>query len=314
MSTGSGQPRRGQRPRPRRPAWEEKPTPLGRFGKGTVLTLLVLIVLFPLWSIVVTSLASRKTIDDAGGMVVVPRELDVSAYLTIFDGGQISRAVWFSVVLTAVGTAFSLGLTVLAAYGLSRPGSVAHRPLLFLFLLTFLIYPGLVPSYLVVTGLGLKDSMWALILPSAVSAFNLVIVRQFFMNVPSELIDSARIDGAGDWLVLLRIVLPLSRAVVAVVGLFYAVGYWNTYFNAVLYIDTVEKWPIQRVLQSYILAGQSPSVTGNSPINIPGTTAFPPTLAVKMAVVIVTVVPAVIVYPFVQRHFTKGVITGAVKG
>lgn len=279
-----------------------------------MLTLLVLVVLFPLWSIVVTSLASRKTIDDAGGMVVVPREFDVSAYLTIFDGGQISRAVWFSVVLTAVGTAFSLGLTVLAAYGLSRPGSVAHRPLLFLFLLTFLIYPGLVPSYLVVTGLGLKDSMWALILPSAVSAFNLVIIRQFFMNVPSELIDSARIDGAGEWRVLLRIVLPLSRAVVAVVGLFYAVGYWNTYFNAVLYIDTVEKWPIQRVLQSYILAGQSPSVTGNSPINIPGTTAFPPTLAVKMAVVIVTVVPAVIVYPFVQRHFTKGVITGAVKG
>jgi putative aldouronate transport system permease protein len=303
-----------RRRRSARPAWEEKPHPVGQVGKGIVLTLLVLAVLFPMWCVVVTSLASRSTIDEAGGMVVVPREFDVSAYLTIFDGGQISDAVVFSTILTVVGTVVSLSLTVLAAYGLSRPNSVAHRPLLFLFLLTFLIYPGLVPSYLVVTGLGLKDSMWALILPTAISAFNLVVIRAFFMNVPGELIDSARMDGAGEWRILWRIVLPLSKAVVAVVGLFYAVGYWNAYFNAVLYIDSVDKWPIQRVLQSYILAGQSPSVTGNVPIDIPGTTAYPPTLAVKMAVVIVTVLPAVIVYPFVQRHFTKGVITGAVKG
>jgi putative aldouronate transport system permease protein len=300
-------------PRERRPAWAEKPTPYGQFGKGLVLTALVLAVVFPLWSVVVTSLASRATINATGGMVVVPKEFDPSAYFTIFSGGQITRAVWISTLVTAGGTAVSLVLTVLAAYGLSRPGSVGHRPLLFLFLLTFLIYPGLVPSYLVVTGLGLKDSLWALILPTAISAFNLVVIRAFFMNVPSELIDSARMDGAGEWYILTRIVLPLSKAVVAVVGLFYAVGYWNAYFNSVLFIDTTDKWPIQRVLQSYILAGQSPSVTG-SPINIPGVTAYPPTLAVKMAVVVITVVPAVIVYPFVQRHFAKGVITGAVKG
>src|SRR6185503_15318940 len=116
-----------------------------------------------------------------------------------------------------VGTAWSLSLTVLAAYGLSRPGSVGHRGLLFFFLLTFLIFPGLVPSYLVVTGLGLKDSIWSLILPSAISVFNLVVIRAFFMNVPGELLDSARIDGAGELRILWRIVLPLSRAVIAVV-------------------------------------------------------------------------------------------------
>jgi putative aldouronate transport system permease protein len=170
-----------------------------------------------------------------------------------------------------------------------------------------------VPSYLVVTGLGLKNSLWSLILPTAISAFNLVVIRAFFMNVPGELIDSARMDGAGEFRILLRIVLPLSKAVVAVVGLFYAVGYWNVYFNAVLYIDDNDKLPIQRVLQSYILAGQTPHVTGNAP-NLPGINAYPPTLAIKMAVVVVTVIPAVLVYPFVQRHFTKGVITGAVKG
>lgn len=285
----------------------------GLIAKGVVLAIIVLAVLFPMWSVVVTSLSSRQTINEAGGMVVVPKGFDPSAYITIFSGGQVARAVWVSIIVTAVGTAFSLTLTVLAAYGLSRPGSVGHRPLLFLFLLTFLIYPGLVPSYLVVTGLGLKNTIWALIFAGAISAFNLVVIRAFFMNIPAELIDSARIDGAGEFRILTRIMIPLSKAVIAVIGLFYAVGYWNIYFNALLYIDDNDMWPIQRVLQSYILAGQAPSVTG-APVNLPGITATPPTLAVKMAVVVVTVIPAVIVYPFVQRHFTKGVITGAIKG
>jgi putative aldouronate transport system permease protein len=306
-------PRRPRRDSSARPVWEEPPGPVGQGLKGLVLAALVLAVLFPMWSVLVTSLASRETINDTGGMVVIPREIDLSAYVTIFSGGQVSRAVWVSTMVTVVGTLFSLVLTVLAAYGLSRKDSLAHRPLLFLFLLTFLIYPGMVPSYLVVTGLGLKNSLWALILPTAISVFNLVVIRAFFMNVPSELIDAARIDGAGEFRILWRIMLPLSRAVIAVVGLFYAVGYWNAYFNAVLYIDDNDKWPIQRVLQSYILAGQSPSVTG-TPVNIPGITAYPPTLAVKMAVVVITVLPALIIFPFVQRHFTKGVITGAVKG
>ncbi|MDG4819533.1 carbohydrate ABC transporter permease [Micromonospora carbonacea] len=307
----AGRPRR-RRGSPR-PPWEEPPSPVGLFGKGVVLVVLVAAVLVPLWAVLVTSLASRETIDAAGGMVMVPREFDPSAYITIFNGGQITRAVWISTLITVVGTTVSLVLTVLAAYGLSRPGSVGHRGLLFFFLLTFLIFPGLVPSYLVVTGLGLKDSIWSLILPSAISVFNLVVIRAFFMGVPGELLDSARIDGAGEFRILTRIMLPLSKAVIAVVGLFYAVGYWNAYFNSVLYIDDNDKFPIQRVLQSYILAGQSPNVSGAA-VSLPGITAYPPTLAVKMAVVVVTVVPAIIVYPFVQRHFTKGVITGAVKG
>jgi putative aldouronate transport system permease protein len=273
----------------------------------------VLAVLFPMWSIVVTSLASRATIAQTGGMVVIPREFDISAYVTMLSGGQVTRALGVSLFVTSVGTALSLVLTVLAAYGLSRPGSFGHRALLFYFLFTFLIYPGLVPSYLVVTGLGLKDSLWSLIVPSAVSVFNLVVVRSFFMSIPAELFDSARIDGASEWTVLFRIVLPLSKAVIAVVGLFYAVGYWNAYFNSVLFIDDNDTWPIQRVLQSYILAGQTPRLSG-TPIALPGVNAYPPTLAIKMAVVVVTVLPALVVYPFVQRNFTKGVIVGAVKG
>src|SRR5690606_17762515 len=169
----------------------EKPSALLLFGKGLALSFAVLAVLFPMWSIVVTSFASRETIDLVGGMVVVPREFDPSAYVIILSGGQVSRAVVVSLIVTFLGTVISLFLTVLAAYGLSRPGSLLHRPLLFFFLLTFLIYPGLVPSYLVVTGLGLKDNLLSLILPTAISVFNLVVVRSFFMGIPSELVESA---------------------------------------------------------------------------------------------------------------------------
>jgi putative aldouronate transport system permease protein len=297
-----------------RPVWEEKPSLLGQFGKGTILTLVVLAVVVPLWVVAVTSLSSEDTINAAGGYVFLPRELDPSAYLVIFSGGQISDAILVSTFVAGVGTIISLVVTVLAAYGLSRPGSLAHRPILFYFLLTFLIYPGMIPAYLVVTGLGLKDNLLALILPTAISAFNLVVLRAFFMNIPGELLDSARIDGAGEFRILWRIVLPLSKAVTAVVGLFYAVGYWNAFFNAVLYIDRNDLQPVQRVLQQFILAGQSPTSSGTAVV-VPGLgSAVPPTLAIKMAVVVVTVVPALIIYPFVQRHFTKGVIVGAVKG
>jgi len=295
--------------RPVRPVWDEPPGVAGQVAKGSVLTAVVLVVLVPLWVALVTSLSSRETINAAGGLVLVPRGIDVSAYRIIFSGGQISQALWISMLVTVFGTAVSLLVTIPAAYGLSRPGSVGHRGLLFFFLLTFLVYPGLVPSYLVVTGVGLKDSLWALILPSALNVFNFVVVRAFFQNLPAELLDSARVDGAGEFRILWRIVLPLSKAVVAVVGLFYAVGYWNIWFAALLYIDDNEKFPIQRVLQTFILAGQTPQTSGTAV-----GTALPPTLAIKMAVVVVTVAPIAAVYPFVQRHFTRGVILGAVKG
>ncbi|GAA1606682.1 carbohydrate ABC transporter permease [Catellatospora bangladeshensis] len=299
------------RRRNRRPAWEEPPTVAGQLVKGAVLTGVVLAVLIPVWSILVTSFSSRQAIADAGGMVFRPRDFDLSAYVLIFTRGEVSRAVWNSMFVTVTGTLLALVCTVLAAYGLSRPGSLFHRPLLLFFLITFLIGPGLIPSYVVVTSLGLKDSHWSLILPAAVNAFNLIVVRQFFMGIPGELIDSARIDGAGEWRILTRIVLPLSKAVVAVVGLFYAVGYWNMYFNAVLYLNNSEDHVVQQVLQAYILAGQSPAGIGSPPAL--GFNA-PPSLAVKMAVVVVVLIPIVIVYPFIQRHFTKGVITGALKG
>jgi putative aldouronate transport system permease protein len=298
-----------------RPVWEEQPSWFGRLSKPVVLAIVALLVTFPLYVVVVTSLSTTQAVTRAGGLVVVPRELTIAAYVQLLSGGVVTRALLISTVITFVGTAFSLGLTVLAAYGLSRPGSLLHRPLLFVVLLTFLFGPGIIPSYLIVNALGLIDSYGSLILPTAISAFNLIVMRSFFMGIPGELIDSARIDGAGEFAVLSRIVLPLSKAVVAVIGLFYAVGYWNAFFNAMLYINDNNKWPLQMVLRTYIVQAQvlptgAGGVTSGSGMGL----APAPSLAIKMAIVVIAVVPVLVIYPFIQRHFTKGVIIGAVKG
>jgi putative aldouronate transport system permease protein len=227
----------------------------------------------------------------------------------------VTRAVLVSTFITAAGTALSLAVTTLSAYGLSRPGSLWHRPLLFAVLLTFLFGPGIIPSYLVVKSLGLIDTYASLIIPTAINAFNLVVLRAFFMNIPGELIDSARIDGAGDFTILGRIVLPLSKAALAVIGLFYAVGYWNAFFNAMLYINTTEKWPLQLVLRLYVVNGAAlPSGGSSGPQGSIAGMAPAPALSLKMAIIVIAAVPALLIYPFVQRHFTKGVIVGAIKG
>ncbi|OPG12273.1 carbohydrate ABC transporter permease [Microbispora sp. GKU 823] len=292
--------------------WEEPGSVAGRIGKGGVLALIVLAVLLPLYTIVLTSLSSAETVNRVGGLVLVPDGITFDAYRQIFSDSVVSRAVLVSTGVTVVGTAVSLGVSVLGAYALSRPGTLFHRPILFCVLLMFVFFPGLIPTYLMVASLGLKDTYWSLILPSAVSAFNVVVLRAFFMNIPRELLDSARIDGAGEFRILWRIVLPLSKAVTAVIGLFYAVGYWNAWFNAMLFIDDTRKWPLALILRSYVV-DSNPLPTATVGVNGFGHVA-PPTLAIKMAIVAIAVLPALVIYPFVQRHFTKGVIIGAIKG
>ncbi|GAA5060388.1 putative aldouronate transport system permease protein [Thermocatellispora tengchongensis] len=297
------------------PAWAERPSPAGRAAKAAVLTLIAAAILFPLYMVTLTSLSTQEAVSAAGGLVTRPSpgHLSFAAYRELFAGGVVTRAVLVSLGVTGVGTAISLAVTVLAAYGLSRTGSLLHRPILFLILLTFLFVPGMIPSYLVVSSLGLIDTYWALILPSAVWAFNLVVMRAFFMNIPREIMDSARIDGAGEFRILWRIVLPMSKGVTAVIGLFYAVGYWNAFFNAVLYLNDTSMWPLQLVLRQYVLQGQS-IYAGQSGESIVAGQNLPPSLAVQMAIVVVAMIPVLFIYPFVQKHFTKGVVIGAVKG
>jgi putative aldouronate transport system permease protein len=313
MSTLTARPaRRARRRSKNRPAWEEAPSGLGAAGKSVVLTFVVLVVVFPMYTVLLTSMSTQAETIRAGGLVIVPGDITLNAYKQILSGGVVTRSVLVSIGITVVGTILSTTVSVLAAYGLSRPRSFLHRPILFIFLITMFFGAGLVPTYLLVSALGLVDSYWALILPGAVSAFNVLILRNFFMGIEPDVIDAARIDGAGDWRILASIVMPMSRAAVAVVGLFYAVGYWNAFFNAILYINDNAKWPLQLVLRSYVLQGVNLPGGGTGPVDV--AKGVVTGLPLQMAVMVLAVVPILMVYPFVQRHFTKGVIFGAVKG
>ncbi|ATG53750.1 ABC transporter permease [Brachybacterium ginsengisoli] len=297
----------------RRPAWAEPPSAGERIGKALALAGIVLVVLLPLYTVVLTSLSTDATITAAGGMVLIPGEITSSAYSAILSGGVVTRSILVSIGVTAVGTALSTVVSVLAAYGLSRTSTVLHRPILFLFIITMFFSAGMIPTYLVVSGLGLIDSYLALILPGAVSAFNILILRAFFMGVDTSILEAARIDGAGEFRILARIILPMSTAVIAVIALFYGVGYWNAFFNAMLYLQDSAKWPLQMVLRSYVLEGVELPGSALTPAGV-GSSQPPASLAVKMAIVVFALVPILLVYPFVQRHFTKGVIFGAIKG
>ncbi|MFI8088790.1 carbohydrate ABC transporter permease [Streptomyces sp. NPDC086080] len=294
---------------PPRPVWEEKPSRAGIAGKGLVLLLACLAVLFPLWIVVVTSLSTRRAIDEAGGLVMIPTDITFVAYQELLSGGQVTRATLVSIGITLVGTVFSMTVSVLCAYGLSRSGSLGHRWILMVLLATMFFSAGLIPTYLLVQSLGLTDSYLALILPSAISVFNILVLRGFFMGISQELIDSARIDGAGDLRILWQIVLPLSRAVVAVITLFYAVGYWSAWFNASLYLNDQNMLPLQNVMIQLVQKQEAPVGLGQAI-----KTGQLSGLAVQMAVMVMALLPVAVLSPFVQKHFKKGMLTGAVKG
>ncbi len=292
-----------------RPAWEEEPSRAGLATKGVTLVLVCLGVLFPVWVVIVTSLSSVKTITETGGLVVIPRDITFIAYQELLSGGQVTRAALVSVGVTVVGTLFSMTVSVLCAFGLSRTGSVLHRPILVFLIATMFFGAGLIPTYLVVQGLGLTDTYLSLILPSALNVFNILVLRAFFMSTAQELIESARIDGAGDLRILWQIVMPLSRAVIAVITLFYAVGYWSAWFNASIYISDPDMLPLQNIMQQLVIKQTRP--TGLAQVINTGQLS---PLAIQMAVMVLALVPVAVLSPFVQKHFKQGMLTGAIKG
>jgi len=313
MTSRSARPRRAG-PRllatAERPPWQEPPRASTQGAKSGGIVVILALILFPLYMIVVTSLSTQASINDAGGMVIWPHGLSLTAYQDVVSGGVVGRALLISLGITAVGTAFSMAVTILAAYGLSRAGSLGHRTILWIMMATMFFNGGIIPLFLVVSALGGYDQFWALIAPSAVSVFNIIVMRAFFANTAQDLIESARIDGASDWRILCRIVLPTSKAITAVIALFYAVGYWNSWFNIMLFMPSdSSKWPLQMVLYDYLT--QNSQMVNSAASGFQGSA---PTLALQMAVVTITIIPVLIVYPLVQKHFTKGVLLGAIKG
>ena len=290
---------------------DDNPAMSSRILKTVVLLVCCAVVVIPFLGVISTSIASQAHVTNSGGFVLWPDAFNLDAYKSIFNGGVVQRALVVSVVIAAGGTLISLAGSTMLAYALSRSGSFGQRPMLLIVLFSVLFSPGLIPNYLVVKEFGLLDSLLALILPTAINGFNVIVLRSFFLGIPDSVIDSARIDGAGDFRIFWSIILPLSRAVLAVVGLFYAVGYWNAFFNAMLYINDTAKWPLQLVLRTYVI--NNTELSGG---DLGGASAdqLPPQESIQMAILVVSLVPILIVYPFLQRHFAKGMLTGAVKG
>lgn len=282
-----------------------------RVLKAVFLTVICGLVVVPFVGVLATSLATPEEVIRAGGFVMVPTDgIDLSAYRSIFAGGTVTQALLVSGFITVVGTTIALLLTCTLGWALSRRGTVGNRPLLLLVLISLLFNPGLIPTYLVVQQFGLLDTVWAVIVPVCVSAFNVIVVRAYFAGLPGEIIDSARIDGASEWKLFWHIGLPLSKALVAVIGLFYGVGYWNSFFSALLYINDSSKWPLQMVLRTYVVNGVE---LGGQDLGV-GSEVLPPQTSIQMAILMISIVPILCVYPFIQRHFAKAVLTGAVKG
>ena len=292
-----------------RPPWMEKPSILGQAVKFLFLLVVAVVMIFPFVYVLAVSFSSAKDVL-AGGLILLPQHPSLDAYRALLEGGIVVNALEISVGLVVFGTTAKMIATIALAYGLSKRGVPGSKIVLFMVLGTLLFSPGIIPNYLLVKVLGMINTYQSLILPGLISAFNLVVMRNFFMEIPTELIEAAEIDGANDWQLLWDIFLPLSKAVLAVIVLFYGVDIWNAFFNAVLYLNDASKWPIQLVLRQYVLQGSALASAAQFNPNQPP----PPAQTIQMAIVVLATVPILVVYPFLQKYFTKGVLTGAIKG
>lgn len=271
-----------------------------------------LVVAYPLVYVLSASLSSPQAV--IGGKVwLLPVEPTLRAYQAVFRNKMILAGFANSTLYMVLGTAISLALTVFAAFPLSRRELAGRKALNALFLFTMIFSGGMIPTYLVVKDLGLRNTVWAVVLPSAFSVWNMIITRTYFQtNIPDELYEAAQLDGCSDFRFLRRVVLPLSGPILAVIGLYYAVGLWNGYFNALLYIDSQRLYPLQLVLRDIlVLSNMDMSMMQDfsEMLRKQGLASL-----LKYAVIVVASLPVMLAYPFVQRFFVKGVMVGAMKG
>lgn len=295
--------------KPRRPG-----VPTGRvevFTGSSILlaSIYALLCLIPFWVIISSSLTDESLLN-AQGYSFWPAPFSGEAYEIIFGGSTfVLNAFVASLVITVVGTALALSATSGLAWVISRRESRLSRPLAIMTYIPMLLTAGLVPFYILVTQvLGLRNTWWAVILPFVVSPFLVFVQMQFFREIPQSVIDSARMDGASELRIFFSIVLPLSKPILAVIGLFYAVTYWNEWFTALLFISNKELQPLQQVLQIMIA-----NVSSANAIQ-PTTESTPPIFQLRMALTVITVGPILLAYPFAQRYFVKGLTLGATKG
>lgn len=271
---------------------------------NSILVIIGLICIIPLLYVFSVSLTPFAEVLKSGGFIIIPQHITFDAYKEIFRQASIMRSFWITIELTVIGTSINMVLTILLAYPLSRKNLPGRSFFLLFIVFTMLFSGGMIPTYIVVKDLGLTNTIWSLILPQAVWTFNTLVMKSFFESVPEEMFTSARIDGAGEFTILVRILLPLSVPVIMTVMLFYLVMHWNEFFQAILYISDSRLNPLQVVVRQLL--------TMSNAIDNPD--VMIPTQTLQSAVVIFASLPVIIVYPFIQKYFTKGMMLGAIKG
>ncbi|GAA4850950.1 carbohydrate ABC transporter permease [Paenibacillus vulneris] len=277
----------------------------------TVLVLFALVTFIPFIYIIAGSFETQKELLERG-FILFPTEFTLSSYEYIFSTGTLLKSLGITVYITLAGTLINIFMTCLMAYPLARKDLDYRTPIQMAVIFTMLFSGGMIPTFLVVKQLGMIDTYWSLLIPGAISAFNLIILRNFFQQLPDGLEESAKIDGCNDLGILFRIVIPLSLPAIATFSLFYAVGHWNTFFSAVLYINDAAKWPIQVLLRQIVIMADGGGLGDST--SLASDFVQPPEQSIKMAVIVVSTLPILLVYPFLQKHFAKGVLLGSVKG
>ncbi|WP_042405990.1 carbohydrate ABC transporter permease [Streptacidiphilus carbonis] len=273
-----------------------------------ILTLVVVATLYPLVNIVARSFSGEGYIN-AGQVNLIPRGFNIKTYKAVLHDSTFWTDYGNTVLYTVVGTAISLVLTTCYAYVLSKRNLRGRTFLVGVAVFTMFFSGGLIPNYLLISGLGMRNTIWSLVLPNAISVFNLLVMKSFFEGMPTELEEAAAIDGLSTYGTLLRIVLPLSKAVIATMTLFYAVSFWNSWFGAFLYLDRPNLFPVTLYLRN-LIAGAS----GTGSVGFTGSDAAQAAANIQSVTIVLTTIPILAVYPFVQRYFVSGVMIGAVKG
>lgn len=269
--------------------------------------LMAIACLYPMWHVVMASFSDPIELMRHTGVILKPLGYSLEGYRVVLQNPNIPQSYLNTILYVIAGTAINMFLTTLGAYALSRKGFMFKRTLTLLIVFTMYFNAGLIPNFLLVKGLGMYDSVWALLLPGAVSTWNLIVMKTSFASVPISLEESARLDGANDFVILWKIFLPLSKATVAVMILFYAVGHWSSWFNAMVYLQDREKFPLQLIMREILISN---STSGNS---MADTDAMFLQEVVKYATIVVSTVPILFIYPFAQKYFMKGVMMGSVK-
>lgn len=282
----------------------------------TVVTLILIIVAYPLYFIIISSISSPSAV--AGGLVRwYPIGITFEGYKAVFEDDTVMRGFVNALYYTIVGTLINLVTTLPAAYALSRGDLRGRSHIMKFFIITMFISGGMIPTFLVIQKVGFIDTIWALVIPGAMSVYNMIIARTFFQSsLPLELLEAARLDGCGNTRFFFRIALPLSSAIIAIMVLYYGVGHWNSYFSALLYLVTPEKFPLQLVLRTILVQNsvqQSQSaVSAESVLELQRLRQVAELM--KYSLIIISSLPVLIMYPFIQKHFVKGVMIGSVKG